>query len=75
MLAGLQKSITAGEMFSTFISFRAYEFLEGAVVDSKGTFIAGSYEGRSVAFDSSGKAEIIPGAGHTGQVSVLPSLH
>ncbi|KZV85264.1 WD40 repeat-like protein [Exidia glandulosa HHB12029] len=40
----------------------------GAVTSSSGTFIAGSYDGRVVRFESSGKADVVPGPGHTGQV-------
>lgn len=41
--------------------------LAGAVTPS-GTFLAGSYDGRLVRFEADGKADVVPGPGHTGQV-------
>jgi hypothetical protein len=75
-LSGIQKGITAGEFATPAELLCALlSSYPGAVVDAKGTFIAASYDGRAVAFDSStGKAEPVPGSGHSGQVSLSTQL-
>lgn len=42
-------------------------------MDDAGTFLAGSYDGRVVRFESDGRAEVVRGPGHTGQVVGIAS--